>query len=345
MPSKSSPSFDLMLTQAKDLKEGLSSVIFGQESLVTETLCAFLAQGHVLITGAPGLAKTTLVRIFSSMLGLEFGRIQFTPDLLPSDITGSEILNIDYKTQKRSFEFCRGPVFVNLLLGDEINRASPRTQSAMLEAMQERNVTISGKFHKLPSPFMVFATQNPYEYEGTFPLPEAQLDRFMLNTLVTYPDLDSEAKILKEHVANRLIGENMHELKNVKLDIKNIIQMMDYAKTITVPEPLVGAIVELVNSTRPHTATCPQEYREEILYGAGPRAGMSLISSARSLALLEGKKEVRWQHIERMSHPVLRHRVKFKSSLGGSLDNQEDKFIDDLIKQLKQKYTHLAEGV
>ena len=206
---------------ASGLKKSVCNSIFGQEGLITETLCCLLSGGHILVTGAPGLAKTTLVRIFAKHLGIDFGRIQFTPDLLPSDIIGSEILNIDPVTGERKFMFSKGPIFTNLLLADEINRASPRTQSALLEAMQERTCTVGGDIHNLSDAFMVFATQNPFESEGTFPLPEAQLDRFLAHTLVGYPDKASEEQILHAHVENRLIGEKRHVDKtevSVKLD-------------------------------------------------------------------------------------------------------------------------------
>ena len=200
-------SFEEAVSKIADLKKQLNRHILGQEDLITEALCCFLTGGHLLITGAPGLAKTTLVKVVARLLGLDFARIQFTPDLLPSDIVGSEILNIDPETSQRHFVFSKGPVFGNFILADEINRASPRTQSALLEAMQEHTVTVSGKHYKLPEPFMVFATQNPFESEGTFPLPEAQIDRFLLHSLISYPNEDAEIEILRAHVDNDLIGE------------------------------------------------------------------------------------------------------------------------------------------
>ncbi|MFK7872847.1 MAG: AAA family ATPase [Oligoflexales bacterium] len=321
--------FDEVTSCAQGLKEKISNIIFGQEKLIEETLCCFLGGGHILMTGAPGLAKTTLVRVFGQYLGMDFGRVQFTPDLLPSDIVGSDILNIDPDSHRRHFEFSAGPVFKNLVLADEINRASPRTQSSLLEAMQERRVTVGGHSHELPSPFMVFATQNPFESEGTFPLPEAQLDRFLLHSFVDYPDKESEKKLLLSHTKNDLIGEKTQDLVVESLGgevVKNLIQV---ASQIEVPEEIVEIITNIVRATRPHDELCPENLRQDIWYGAGPRAGISLISVARSYALLQGEKVVRWQHVERMALPCLRHRMRI--SVHSSTENRKE---DDMILQI-----------
>lgn len=326
------------------LKAYIESYIFGQENLVRETICAFLSGGHILLTGAPGLAKTTLVRVFSQGLGLEFGRVQFTPDLLPSDIIGSEILNVDPNSNKRIFEFMEGPVFVNLLLADEINRASPRTQSAMLEAMQERQVTIGGKVHTLPAPFMVFATQNPFESEGTFPLPEAQLDRFLLHSLVEYPNEESELKILEEHARNHLIGETgLDEQKSFKLDPESILPLIKRSKSVHIHGDLLQLINSLIRSSRPEDPLCPEELRQLIWYGAGPRAGISLISASKSLALLEQSEQVRWRHIKLMAKPVLRHRIRLASQ---SIEQEasEDSIVEKLLDLVEEKNTSICEG-
>lgn len=302
------------VAEAKDhlstLVQRLNAAVYGQEALIEELLVCFLSRGHILMTGAPGLAKTTLVRAFSQELSLEFKRIQFTPDLLPSDIIGSEVLHIDPSTQKRSFEFLRGPIFTNILLADEINRASPRTQSAMLEAMQERQVTSGGVLMPIPTPFMVLATQNPFESEGTFPLPEAELDRFLLHSLVDYPDAEAEKKIILAHRDGKLIKfEGTPDEKPV-LSASGIAEIQAVSEHIEIPEPLCDVINFLVRATRPKNQECHPSLAPKIAYGAGPRASLALISVSKALALLNGQDIVRWHMIKRMAGPVLRHRLK-----------------------------------
>lgn len=329
-----------------DLRRKVNAAIFGQDDLITETLVCFLSGGHILMTGAPGLAKTTLVRVFAQYLGVNFGRVQFTPDLLPSDIIGTDILNIE-PSGKRSFEFSHGPIFANLLLADEINRASPRTQSALLEAMQEKSCTVGGTLHRLPDPFMVFATQNPFESEGTFPLPEAQLDRFLLHTLVTYPDASAEEHILKTHAEGRLAGEqrdlNAHK-SGAALDHSTIHGLLRQCQAIRVDDAILRAVTELVRSTRPESDSCPEDIRKGIWYGAGPRAGISLISAGKGLALLDKSEEVRWHHIKRLAKPVLRHRVRLSAQAGRDRLT-EDRVIDELIDRLESRHKFLAKGV
>lgn len=327
------------------LKDSIAASIFGQEELVTEALCCLFAGGHILITGAPGLAKTTLVRVLAKHLGLEYNRVQFTPDLLPSDIVGSEILNVDGASGKRSFEFVKGPVFTNLLLADEINRASPRTQSALLEAMQERSCTVAGKTHALGDPFMVFATQNPFESEGTFPLPEAQLDRFLLHTLVPYPQKDVEEKILQEHAQNRLAGEvrsSAPPKSSFTLDKYALLKIIELCKTVTVEPEIIQLINELVRSSRPDDESCPEELRGAFWYGAGPRAGISLVSTARVLALMSGSETVRWQHVRRLAKPVLRHRLRLTSGARRSEEVNEDFLVTKLLENLEDKHKNLT---
>lgn len=341
---------ELTLEKAVDLvgnlKKNIEASVFGQEELITETLCCLLSGGHILMTGAPGLAKTTLVRIFSKYLGLKFSRIQFTPDLLPSDIIGSEVLNINPNTGSRSFDFTQGPVFTNLLLADEINRASPRTQSALLEAMQERTCTVAGKVHQLPAPFMVFATQNPFESEGTFPLPEAQLDRFLVHTLVDYPSLQAEEQILRAHSQGNLVGEQRGDLGpgNFEIDAGAVEQLIRKVNSVAVEDQILKVIAELVRSTRPIDEHCPTDMRESIWYGAGPRAGISLISLSRSAALLDGSEVVRWQHVKKMTKPTLRHRIRITAQAGRDRMT-EDQVIEELIERLENRHKFLAKGV
>ena len=331
---------------AGQLKASVSRSVFGQEALITETLCCLLAGGHILMTGAPGLAKTTLVRVFGQHLGLKFGRVQFTPDLLPSDIIGAEILNVDRDSGKRVFEFAPGPIFTNLLLADEINRASPRTQSALLEAMQERAVTAFGKRHTLDFPFMVFATQNPFESEGTFPLPEAQLDRFLVHTLVQYPDQDAETRILREHAGGKLVGEQhgaVEAAENV-LQASEVQALIARAQAMPVDDTILAGIRDLVRSSRPDDPMCPESMRPAIWYGAGPRAGLSLVSTARALALIEKSATVRWSHVRRMAKPVLRHRIRL-TALGQREGISEDRFIEQLLERLEARQKNLAQGI
>ena len=322
------------------LKEHIATVVFGQEDIITETMATLFTGGHILTTGAPGLAKTTLVKAFATALGLEFRRVQFTPDLLPSDITGSEILTIDQESGKRYFEFVKGPVFTNMLLADEINRASPRTQSALLEAMQERTVTTAGRKYELPDPFMVFATRNPYESEGTFNLPEAQIDRFLSHALITYPDIDAETKLLKEHSHTQHDAESMPASSISADTLRDIIAA---SARVPIADELITAITELVRSTRPADPLCPSALRPNIIYGASPRAGLSLIALSKSLALLQNDDEVRWQHVARMAKPALRHRLKL-SSAAARAEMSADSLIDALLEHLTQQHKKLAEG-
>lgn len=335
------PSIEESSKLINQLRENISLSIFGQEKLITEAMCCLLSGGHILMTGAPGLAKTTLVRVFARFLGLDYSRIQFTPDLLPNDITGSDILNIDPESGRRTFEFAKGPVFTNLLLADEINRATPRTQSALLEAMQERTVTVNGKNYNLPSPFMVFATQNPFESEGAFPLPEAQLDRFLVHSLVDYPESDAELKILKSHAESSLVGEQNNKIDQInesaKLSFDEVSQLIAISRSIKIDDELLGMVNDLVRSTRPESELCPEEVRTDIVYGAGPRAGISLISVARSLALIEGESVVRWRHVKTLSHAVLRHRIRL-STIAKSNDRNEDQIITNLLDRLEEKF-------
>ena len=322
------------------LKEYIATVIFGQEEIVVETMATLFTGGHILTTGAPGLAKTTLVKAFAAALGLQFRRVQFTPDLLPSDITGSEILSLDQESGKRYFEFVKGPVFTNLLLADEINRASPRTQSALLEAMQERTVTAAGRKYELPDPFMVFATRNPYEAEGTFNLPEAQIDRFLSHALITYPDLEAETKLLKRHSHG---GRDIDTMPASCISADTLRAIIAASARVPIADALIEAVTELVRATRPADPLCPAALRPNIIYGASPRAGLSLIALAKSLALLHNEDEVRWRHIARMAKPALRHRLKL-SSAASRAEMSADTLVATLLDHLVQRNKHLAAG-
>jgi MoxR-like ATPase len=317
------------------LKNHIQSAIFGQEELILEAMCCLIGSGHILLTGAPGLAKTTLVRVFAHALGLKYGRIQFTPDLLPSDILGSEILNLDDKGQ-RHFTFAMGPVFANLLLADEINRASPRTQSALLEAMQERAVTVNGKRSLLPSPFLVFATQNPFESEGTFPLPEAQLDRFLMHTLIDYPTKDAEKSLILSHSSTGLFADKLssENSRSDAISSQELNGLIERANKQPIDDNIIAAITDLVRSTRPSDPTCPTQINQQIWYGAGPRAGLALVTASKALSLIQGMESVRWSHVKRVSKPVLRHRLRLKSQAlrDGAT---EDQLIDHLIDRIQ----------
>ncbi|MCY4443220.1 MAG: AAA family ATPase [Proteobacteria bacterium] len=325
--------------------------IIGQEEVIEQVLCAFLSSGHVLLTGVPGLAKTRLVRVFARCLGLSFGRIQYTPDLLPSDITGSEILQYDQSKGRRTFEFIKGPIFHHLVLADEINRASPRTQAAMLEAMQERGVTYGGTRYLLPQPFMVCATQNPIESEGTFPLPEAQLDRFFIHVLVNYPSQQEELAILQGHHNHKLkeVDDGVRKPEEVSIERVDFLQkILEYVRNMTVDRVIFELVNELVRNSRLPFETLAEvkpsgfdERMHQVRYGAGPRGSLCLIAAAKAKAFLQGDKEVRWRHVKALACPVLRHRIGLKSSylrhLGGHLSGV-DAFINAHIDVIEKKH-------
>ncbi|NOY76068.1 MAG: MoxR family ATPase, partial [Kiritimatiellaeota bacterium] len=277
-------------------------VIVGQDKIVEELLVALLSGGHCLIVGVPGLAKTLLVNTLGNILGLSFNRIQFTPDMMPSDILGCEILQ-DSGDGKRSFEFVKGPVFANLILADEINRTPPKTQSALLEAMQERQVTVAGRSLPLEEPFLVFATQNPIEHEGTYPLPEAQLDRFFFHLNIDYPDLEEEREIVNMTTRGATPVPSSSFQPNVVTELQRL------ATDIPVPEHVMDFILKLVHSTRPASDSASEHVRKYVAWGAGPRASQNLTRAAKSLALLNGEPSASVKGVERIALPVLRHRV------------------------------------
>lgn len=280
-------------------KGAISSVIFGQEEVIEEALITILAGGHALLVGVPGLAKTKLVETMGTVLGLDARRIQFTPDLMPSDILGAEVLE-ESAGGKRAFRFIKGPVFAQLLMADEINRASPRTQSALLQAMQEYHVTVAGERHDLPKPFHVLATQNPLEQEGTYPLPEAQLDRFLMEIDVDYPDREAERRILFETTG-------AEEAKaRATMSVEDLISAQRLVRRLPVGESVVEAILNLVRSARPGAEGPEQRF---IAWGPGPRASQALILAVRARALLDGRYAPSLDDVVALAEPVLKHRM------------------------------------
>jgi len=299
-------------------------VIVGQDDIVEHLLTALLCKGHCLLVGVPGLAKTLLVSTLGSILGLKFRRIQFTPDLMPSDIVGSEILHSD-SGGSREFRFAPGPIFANLILADEINRTPPKTQAALLEAMQEKQVTVSGETRPLEEPFTVFATQNPIEHEGTYPLPEAQLDRFFFELRIDYPSFVEEKEII-----GRTTGRGMHK-PEVLLDPKGVIELQQAATDMPLPDSVVEAILKLVHSTRPDSEHAHDDIKNYVAYGAGPRASQCLARAARALALLRGQPSASIEEVRDLALPILRHRVIPNYNATG-----EGVTADDLIRKITQ---------
>ena len=288
------------LADISRIRTGVGRVIFGQELVVERTLVALLAGGHALLVGVPGLAKTKLVETLGTVLGLDARRIQFTPDLMPSDILGSEVMEQD-EVGKRNFRFIPGPIFAQLLMADEINRASPRTQSALLQSMQEYHVTVAGARHDLPSPFHVLATQNPLEQEGTYPLPEAQLDRFLMQVDILYPELDAERRILLETTGTEdARAENVLTPERLK-EIQQLIRRMP------VPHSVVEAILSLVRSARPGQGNA--ETDKQVAWGPGPRASQALTLCARARALYDGRLAPSIDDVHALAEPVLQHRM------------------------------------
>jgi MoxR-like ATPase len=292
-----------ILRAVRDLRVQVAKRIVGQGDIVDEVLMAILAGGHALLIGAPGLAKTLLVRSLAEAMRLDFRRIQFTPDLVPSDITGTELLEEDHATGQKSFRFAKGPIFANIVLSDEINRAPPRTQAALLEAMQEHTVTAAGQTMSLPEPFFVLATQNPIEQEGTYPLPEAQLDRFLFAIKVGYPTIDDEVTILRSTT-----GRSDADVKAV-VNAEDVIALQVRVRDVMVAEPMLRYVAELVRATRPGEPGLPARVKKYVRWGAGPRAGQALVLGAKARALLEGRAAVTPADVHRVARPVLRHRI------------------------------------
>ena len=301
------------ISSHKKFKEEIGKVIIGQNNVVDQVLMSIFCDGHSLLVGVPGLAKTLLIQTISDCLGLSFNRIQFTPDLMPSDIVGSEILD-----NNRAFKFLKGPIFSNIILADEINRTPPKTQAALLEAMQEKSITNSGNTYQLDKPFFVLATQNPIEQEGTYPLPEAQLDRFMFNIKLDYPKYDEEIEIVK-----RTTSENNISLNKI-MDSSDIIKYQNLIRSVPINDNVLHYAVSLVNKTRPSTENKDVIVNEYIEWGAGPRASQYIVLASKCHALLNGKYTPDIEDVKSVAIPVLRHRIvkNYKAeSKGMSVDD------------------------
>ena len=301
-----------------NFRNEISKVIVGQDQVVKQVLISIFCNGHCLLVGVPGLAKTLLVQTISNTLGMSFNRIQFTPDLMPSDIVGSEILD-----QSRSFKFIKGPIFCNIILADEINRTPPKTQSALLEAMQEKSITNAGKTYNLDHPFFVLATQNPIEQEGTYPLPEAQLDRFMLNVLLDYPNYEEEVNIVKQ------TSSGIHPKLNTIMNTEDILTYQDLIRRIPVTDNVLEYVVSLVSKTRPNSAKFENDMTQYIDWGAGPRASQFMLLAAKCNAAINGKYSPDIEDVKSIAKPILRHRLvkNYKAEAEGIS-------VDDIIEKL-----------
>lgn len=300
--AKAEKKINVLTNKISLLKQEIAKVIVGQEEAIEQLLIAFLAGGHALLEGVPGLAKTLLIKTISQAIDLNFNRIQFTPDLMPSDIVGTEILEEDHTTGKKFFKFNKGPIFSNIILADEINRTPPKTQAALLEAMQEFEVTYSGKTYKMDAPFFILATQNPIEQSGTFPLPEAQQDRFLFYIKIGYPSASEETTILKSTT-----GSKKAKIEKV-ISGDEIIQLQQLVRDVPISDNLISFVSNLVRATRPETSINTY-VKEWVGWGAGPRAGQAMILTAKARALQEGRYAVTLEDLKKVAFPVLRHRV------------------------------------
>lgn len=317
-----------LLEKLAGLKQEIQKVIIGQDHILEEIIVALLAGGHCLLEGVPGLAKTLMVRTLAQALHLDFHRIQFTPDLMPTDIIGTEILEEDHVTGKRFFKFNKGPLFANILLADEINRTPPKTQSALLEAMQEFEVTYGGQTYPLDRPFFILATQNPIEQAGTYPLPEAQLDRFLLYVKIGYPTEQEEVQVLSSTTGNK------KPVVQPVLGAAEIQELQALVREVTINPDLIQYVGKVIRSTRPDT-TAVSYVKEWVRWGAGPRAGQALILTAKACALLKGRYAVQMEDLHAMVYPVLRHRVllNFKAD---AENISSDQVTRELIKAVER---------
>lgn len=285
------------------IRTEIAKAVVGQEDVVEQLLIALFSRGHCVLIGVPGLAKTLLIRTVAQTMNLTFNRVQFTPDLMPGDITGTEVIEDNKETGEKSFRFIKGPIFANIVLADEINRTPPKTQAALLEGMQESNVTASGTRYQLDPPFFVLATQNPIEQEGTYPLPEAQLDRFMFNIWLDYPSLSEEMDIVSQTTSPRKV-----EINSI-LEKDEILELQDLIREVPVPKQVLEKAVTLVTQTRPGTEMAPDFVNQYLSWGAGPRASQYLILGAKTRALSKGRYNVEMEDLRAIAVPVLRHRI------------------------------------
>ena len=321
-----------LLEQLVDAKNNFSleigKIVIGQKGILDQMLIALLTKGHTLLVGVPGLAKTLLIKSMAEICDLNFKRIQFTPDLMPSDITGTELIDIDPETEQRNFRFYKGPIFGNIILADEINRTPPKTQAALLEAMQEHRVTAGGHSYKLDEPFFVLATQNPIEQEGTYPLPEAQLDRFMFHLNINYPSIEEEVSIV-----NRTTISNKYDVKKV-FSKNSITSFQDLTLRVPISENVVTYAVKLASSTRPNEETSDSYVKQWVEWGAGPRASQYLALGAKAKALLDGRPTPSIEDIQSIAPDILRHRIlpNFNAEAEGI---KVDDIVNHLIKNIE----------
>ena len=307
------------------MQEELQKVIVGQDEVIEQIFAAIFTRGHCLLVGVPGLAKTLMVSTLAQILDIRFKRIQFTPDLMPSDITGTNVLE-EEESGRRNFRFVEGPIFTNILLADEINRTPPKTQAALLQAMQEREVTVGQETYSLPEPFFVIATQNPIEQEGTYPLPEAQLDRFMFNIKVDYPSVDEEERILASTTRSETV-----EIRKV-LSGKAIVNLQKLVGSVAVSQYIIQYVSRLVRATRPKDESAPEYIKELVDWGAGPRAGQFLIQGGKALAAMDGRFSVAIEDVQKVAEPVLRHRISTNFQAQAEGLSTED-LIERLIRE------------
>jgi MoxR-like ATPase len=321
-------SIEFLKEARQTLTKEIGQVIIGQQDVIEQLLMALFSRGHCLLVGVPGLAKTLLISTLAKILDLRFSRIQFTPDLMPSDIIGTDIIQEDSSTGERNFRFLKGPVFANIVLADEINRTPPKTQAALLQAMQEYKISVGGKTYDLDLPFFVLATQNPIEFEGTYPLPEAQLDRFMFNIQVDYPSLDEEIEIVLSTTSAR------EPILKPIMSGADVIRLQEIIRKVPASDHVVRYAVELVRSTRPNDGSCPDTLKKWISWGAGPRASQYLVLGAKARAVMHGHYHISCDDIKAVTKPVLRHRVLTSFTAEADGINSLN-IIDELLKLVK----------